>query len=178
MRRGPRREEPALLGHPDRVAPSEMPSFRSMDRTWLVAVLTATVSSSAISPPLSRVGGARARRASARSTVPESPSARCGARRRAAARTVCRPLPATEERRSSPVKPTAGARDERRRTNDADGLAKSERSAIAARPAFGSSACNAVSAWTRCTSTWVRESAPRPSGSPESPVVGGDRSRG
>ena len=51
-------------------------------------------------------------------------------------------------------------------------------SAIAARPAFGSSACNAVSAWTRCTSTWVWESAPRPSGPPESPVVGGDRSRG
>jgi len=50
-------------------------------------------------------------------------------------------------------------------------------SAIGTRPAFGSSACNAVSAWTRCTSTWVRESAPRPSGSPESPVVGGDRSR-
>ena len=103
----------------------EMPSFRSMDRTWLVAVLTATVSSSAISP-LSRVGGARARRASARSTVPESPSARCGARRRAAARTVCRPA-GDEERRSSPVKPTASAKVERRRTNDADGLAKSER---------------------------------------------------
>jgi len=48
----------------------------------------------------------------------------------------CVPTPvAGEERRSSPVKPTAGARDERRRTNDADGLAKSERSAIAARPA-------------------------------------------
>ena len=105
MRRGPRREEPALLGHPDRVAPSEMPSFRSMDRTWLVAVLTATVSSSAISPPLSRVGGARARRASARSTVPESPSARYVERRRAAARTACRPPPATRNagiRRSSP----------------------------------------------------------------------------
>ena len=28
------------------------------------------------------------------------------------------------------------------------------------------------------TSTWVRESVPRPSGPPESPVLGGDRSRG
>jgi len=178
VRRGPRREEPALLGHPDRVAPSEMPSFRSMDRTWLVAVLTATVSSSAISPPLSRVGGARARRASARSTVPESPSARYVERRRAAARTACRPPPATRNagiRRSSP-QPAQESNDAGRTTPMASPNLSA--SAIATRPAFGSSAWNAVSAWTRCTSTWVWESVPRPSGPPESPVLGGDRSRG
>jgi len=40
----------------------------------------------------------------------------------------CVPTPAgDEERRNSPVKPTASAKVERRRTNDADGLAKSER---------------------------------------------------
>jgi hypothetical protein len=41
----------------------------------------------------------------------------------ASARIPCPP----EERRSSTVKPTASARVERRRTNDADGVAKSER---------------------------------------------------
>jgi phthiodiolone/phenolphthiodiolone dimycocerosates ketoreductase len=73
------REERALLGHPDRVAPSGDTELPVDGSDVLFAVLTATVSSSAISPPLSRVGGARARRAPARSTVPESPSARYGA---------------------------------------------------------------------------------------------------
>jgi hypothetical protein len=67
-------------------------------------------------------------------------------------------------------------------TNDAGRTTPMASPNLSGRPSppdpLGSSACSAVSAWTRCTSTWVWESVPRPSGPPESPVVGGDRSRG